>query len=180
MVSREVVIREAVPEDAKGVARVQVDTWRTTYRGMVPDEYFDGLSYESSEQRWGGAFSNPDRQLIRYVAEDTEGTIVGFAVGGPQRSSMWAYEGELYAIYVLQEAQGRGIGGRLAREVARRLFDAGMRSMIVWVLTDNHPSRRFYEALGGILVAEQEFELDGLRLHETGYGWADISTLLGD
>ncbi len=169
------IIREASPADAPGVARVQVDTWRTAYRGMVSDSYLDNMSYEASAERWGRAFSDPDNRFVRYVAEDGEGKIVGFAAGGPQRSDVAGYSGQLYAIYVLQDQQGKGIGQKLARAVAQGLVERGMRSMIVWALTENRSACRFYESLGGVWVREQEFELDGLMLKETGYGWEDIS-----
>ena len=47
-------IRKASKEDIKGVAKVYVDGWRTTYRGLVPDDYlaqwhffYDGLGDET-------------------------------------------------------------------------------------------------------------------------------------
>src|SRR5918998_4172552 len=49
------VVREARPADAAGIARVHVDTWRTTYRGIVPDDHLDALSYEARERFWAGA-----------------------------------------------------------------------------------------------------------------------------
>ncbi|EPZ52573.1 hypothetical protein [Alicyclobacillus acidoterrestris] len=39
-------IRKAVPDDAAGVAKVHVDSWRTTYREIVNDEFLASLSYE--------------------------------------------------------------------------------------------------------------------------------------
>jgi hypothetical protein len=48
----EVKIRKATADDAKGIARVHVDAWKSTYRGLVSDEYLDSLSYESREQMW--------------------------------------------------------------------------------------------------------------------------------
>ena len=173
-------IRPATSADAPGVARVQVDTWRTAYRGMVPDSYLDGMSYEDSAERWGRGLSNPERRGFAFVAKDEAGEIVGFAVGGPQRSDVPGYDGQLYAIYVLQDQQGKGIGRALAQAIARELLARGMRSMVVWVLTENHPSRRFYESLGGVWLREGEFELDGLMLKETGYGWEDISSIVSD
>lgn len=173
-----ITIRLATPADASGVARVHVDTWRAAYRGIVSDEYLEGLQYDRSEERWARAFSNPDNSSFRYLAEDgATGAIIGFAAGGPQRSDVPGYDGELYAIYVLQDRQGKGVGRALTQAVAQGLLERGMRSMIVWVLTENAPARRFYESLGGKWVREQEFELDGLMLNETGYGWEDISNL---
>jgi hypothetical protein len=46
------ILREARPADAAKIARVHVDGWRTTYRGIVPDDYLAALSYEAQERSW--------------------------------------------------------------------------------------------------------------------------------
>jgi hypothetical protein len=46
--------------------------------------------------------------------------------------------------------------------------------MAVWVLARN-PSRRFYEALGGELITEQQIERGGESYVEVAYGWRDLS-----
>jgi UDP-N-acetylmuramate dehydrogenase len=68
------------------------------------------------------------------------------------------------------------VGRRLVGAVAHALAEAGMPSMLLWVFADN-PARRFYEALGGQLVARQTFELGGTTLAEVAYGWPDVSPL---
>jgi hypothetical protein len=40
------IIRSAKLEDATGIAKVRIDTWRTTYRDIVPSEFLNGMSYE--------------------------------------------------------------------------------------------------------------------------------------
>jgi len=34
-------IRKANSNDALGVAKVQVDSWKTTYKNIVPNEYLE-------------------------------------------------------------------------------------------------------------------------------------------
>src|SRR6266542_4172074 len=69
-------IRRATVEDAAAIARVRVDTWRSAYRGILPDELLDGLDPAESAVRWrrGLETLNPDR--VAYVA-DAGGAIVG-------------------------------------------------------------------------------------------------------
>lgn len=62
---------------------------------------------------------------------------------------------------------------------AKELDGRGHPSMIIWVLRENAPSRRFYERLGGVHVRDEERELDGIRITESGYGWEDISRSFG-
>jgi GNAT superfamily N-acetyltransferase len=170
------MIREARPEDAPAIARVHVDSWRSTYKGLVPDEHLAALSCERREQGWRDALSNPAHPSFVYVAEDEAGSVVGFASGGPEREGNPDYKGELYAIYLFDRSQRRGFGRQLTQAVARRLLNAGISSMLVWVLAGN-PGRAFYEALGGQYLFEKKITIGEKELVEVAYGWQDIRTL---
>ncbi len=173
------VIREALPADVPGIARVHVDSWRTTYRGLVPDSYLASLKYEDRQAMWERAFNNPNYGGFLYVVEAEGGEIVGFVSGGPSRSEDNAeYAGELYAIYILEAYQGQGIGRQLVEALVTRMAGAGIHSMLLWVMKDN-PAERFYKALGGQKMRTQQFELDGLMLDEIAYGWKDTASLVG-
>ena len=169
-------VREARCADAAGVARVHVESWRTTYRGIVPDDFLAGLSVEQRERHWARVLCGAGGGEFVYVAEE-DGQIVGFASGGPERSGDPIHKGELYAIYVLNTHQRRGLGRSLTRAVAERLARGGMRSMLVWVLAAN-PWRRFYEALGGRQVYVKPVEIGGITLDEVAYGWTDVTRLV--
>ncbi len=169
-------IREANVPDAAAIAKVQVDSWRTTYTGVVPAEYLAQLSYEQHEQVWRDILSTQGATEFVYVAEAEVSNIIGFASGGPERSGNIVYKGELYAIYLLEEYQRKGIGGQLVQTIAKRLMQEGLHSMLVWVLTDN-PSRDFYSAFGGQRVYEQEITIGDARLVEVAYGWRDMRDL---
>ena len=162
--------------DAAALARVHVDTWRTTYTGIVPDAHLASLSYEARAKRWEEILSAVDGPGFFYVAEDEGGQVVSFAAGGPERSGDPIYKGELYAIYLLASHQRKGIGRQLVATVVNRLLQADLRSMLIWVLAQN-PSRKFYEALGGQPVREQEIVIGGATLIEVAYGWQDIRAL---
>jgi len=172
-----VIIREAAILDAPAMARVHVDTWRTTYPGIVPDDVLAGLSYARSEKIWADILSTGGDPQFNYVAEADGGEIVGIASGGPERADTAGYDGELYGIYVLKKAQGAGIGRQLTEATARRLKERGFTSMLVWVLRDNHPARGFYEKLGGVYVTEKEITIGGATLIEVAYGWPDVAHL---
>ncbi|GHO45231.1 GNAT family N-acetyltransferase [Ktedonospora formicarum] len=181
MSEERVQIRPARLEDASGIAHVHVDSWRTTYRGLIPDAYLDGLSYYNREQerrRILQAQQDGRSQSSTIVATEAEtGRIVGFVNGGRDRTGISGYAGELYAIYLLEEVQGMGLGRRLTRALVVELLRLGITSMTVVVLAEN-PAHYFYEALGARLLREQEDEIGGKRLAERVYGWADIRPLL--
>jgi len=170
-----ITIRQARQEDAAEIAKVHVDSVRTTYAGIDPQDYLDKLSYEEFTRSWASRLSNPLSYV--YIAEDESGHIVGFVSGGAEREGDPLYKGELYAIYLLQAYQGQGIGRLLTRALVNRLVQVGMNSMLLWVVAAN-PARRFYEALSGQQVKTKQIEIGGTMLDEIAYGWTDIRVLL--
>ncbi|HEY2990035.1 MAG TPA: GNAT family N-acetyltransferase [Candidatus Binatia bacterium] len=170
-------IREAALGDAETIARVHVESWRTTYSGIIPDDHLAQLSYERRAQMWHNNVAKRTEQECIYVAEDENGEVVGFAAGGPERAGDPLYRGEIYAIYMLKKFQRRGIGRQLSVAIVRRLLQAGVESMIIWVLAKN-PSRGFYEALGGELLSEKAIAVGDAKLIEVAYGWKDLRALL--
>ncbi|MBM7643837.1 GNAT superfamily N-acetyltransferase [Scopulibacillus daqui] len=146
-------IRKASPKDAAAMAIVHINSWRTTYQNIIPASYLNQLTEEKRRKKWRDILTHENH--ITFIAENTCGQVIGFADGGKERTGK--YEdgtGKLYAIYILKEYQGKGIGRMLFKSVAEKLKKAGFHSMIVWVLQDNQ-SRRFYEALGGKAAAEK-------------------------
>ncbi len=181
--SANMTVREATPADAGSIARVHIDSWRTTYAGIVPAEYLAGFSYQRRELRWYETLTADQDATSMFVAEasifvaEEGGNVVGFATGGPERDGDMTYRGELYAIYLLEEHQNRGLGRQLVSAVTRRLLADGFSSMLVWVLEDNQGARRFYELLGGEQVGRKTVTIGGRDLVEVSYGWKDIAGL---
>jgi len=162
------VIREATLDDAAAIARVHVSSWRSTYRGMLPADFLASLSENGYAERWKRVIAEGTSKV--YVAED--GTdVVGFASGGRERAGETGYEGEIYAIYVLDGAQRRGFGRELVRATVAGLRELGLGDMIIWVLRDNQPARAFYERLGGVFVRAQPITIGLTTLEEVSYGW---------
>ena len=175
------IIRQMRFEDSLGIARVHTQTWQTTYRGIVPEDYLASLQVEERQKRWISILSAPAPNTFGYVAEKEEnGEIAGFVHGGPTRNPELPYRGELYAIYILQNYQQHGLGRRLTQALVRDLLRAGMPDMFLWVMEANHASRRFYEALGGHSVKTNTFEINGVSINECAYGWTDLSVFTQD
>lgn len=168
------MLRAATPADAQAIARVHVASWRTTYPGMLPGSYLRAMHDDDYTVRWARILTDPAGRNTVFVAEE-QGQIVGFASGGREREGDPRYLGELYAIYLLQEAQGRGHGRALVRAVADMLVERGMTSMLIWVLRENTAARGFYEHLGGVYVRERQTDFGaGFTVPEVGYGWDDV------
>jgi ribosomal protein S18 acetylase RimI-like enzyme len=168
------MLRPARLDDAQGIARVQVGSWRTTYPGMIPQDYLDSMDEALFVGRWSDRLSHETSRRATFVAED-DGRMIGFATGGAEREGDPRYQGELYAIYIVEESQGRGLGRGLANAVAGALVERGFLSMVVWVLRDNHAARAFYERLGGVYVREHPLDFGaGFEVMEVSYGWDDV------
>ena len=172
-----VTIRDARIEDAAGIAKVHVDSWRTTYADIVPDNYLANLSYGRREAVWRDILGGAAADSCTFVAVNDEGEIVGFVNGGPQRNGDSAYQGELYAIYLLQAYQGQGIGRQLARRLVEAFLQAGIRSMLLWVFADN-AACRFYESLGGQRLRVEQADFGGVMIDKVAYGWPNIAVIL--
>ena len=168
------LIRPADAGDASAIARVHVATWRTAYRGMLPDDFLAALDESHYAERWRRSLADTNSRV--YVAQNADG-VIGFASGGRERAGEDGYAGELYAIYVLQEAQGHGHGRGLVRAVSGGLQELGLPDMIVWVLRDNLSARRFYERLGGVYVREQPITIGSTLLQEVSYGWKSAASI---
>ena len=161
------VIRRAEEADAASIARVHVQSWREAYSGIIPGAYLARLSVAAHERQWRRSFVTGG---WAFVAE-WEGRIIGFASGGLSRGRR-EVTGELFVLYVLGEAQMRGVGRALFDAVHYELAHRGHQGLIVWVLADNRACG-FYEKLGGRLVAENEIHIGGERLREIAYLWQD-------
>ena len=177
----QVAIRPAVASDATAIARVYVETWRTTYAGMVPDRVLLDMSETRQALRWTQWFQRPGGDFA-VVAHDRDAGLVGFASAGRMRARATlppgvGPTGEVYTLYVLPDCQGRGVGRRLLGGAFQGLADRRYTAALVWVLAAN-PARFFYETVGGRRFAEQEERLWGTRLPEYAYLWPDLSAAL--
>ncbi len=166
------LIRPGVPGDIPGIARVHIDVWRTTYAGRIPADYLADLTIEGRESLWRSNFLKP-MGPIRVAVEAEE--VVGFAYAGDNRGKDTPFEGELYALYVVDRLHRRGVGRRLFLDCVQALRAEGRRSMVTWVLEGN-PACGFYERMGGIPAGSKKFLMGGKFLTEVAYGWRDTAS----
>jgi ribosomal protein S18 acetylase RimI-like enzyme len=168
------MVRPAAIDDAAAIARVHVASWRTTYRGLLPDDFLASLGEEPYMERWTRVIGDGSSRVF---VVDENGDVVGFASCGHERAGEVGFAGELYAIYVLDSAQRQGHGRELVRAVAGALREMRLEDMIVWVLRDNTPARHFYERLGGVYVRSQPITIGAATLEEVSYGWRSLDAI---
>ena len=173
----EAAIRLATPADARAIAQVRVESWRTTYKGLIPDAYLAGMTIEDSMKLWERVLTAAQNTTNTFVAE-IDGQVVGFASAMMKPEAKLGFDSELTGIYLNREVQRAGLGKRLVATAAAAQRAHGATGMIVWVIAGNKAARAFYESLGAALVLEQPFTWDGMDLIEAGYGWHDLPALI--
>ena len=170
-------VRAAGLPDAPSIARVHIDSWRATYTGIVPERFLADLSHADRESWWEAILRTDPPAISTFVAETPGNEVVGFAGGGPEREGNRTYRAELYAIYVFEAYQRRGLGRLLTSALASEFLATGLTSMLLWVLEDNPAARAFYESLGGVELESKTITIGGKDLVEVSYGWRNLARL---
>ncbi len=171
MAPQSAAIRRAGRADARAIAEVVVEGWRAAYRGLVDDDFLDGLSIQGRQAAWSSRLENdPDGLLAAWLAEDG-GRAVGFIGSGPPHdpdvAPSWA---EVYSLYLLPEAWHRGLGERLLDAAAEHWHERDARTLVLWVLEANTRARGFYESQGWSPDgARRELPLGGENVSEVRY-----------
>jgi ribosomal protein S18 acetylase RimI-like enzyme len=167
------IIREATHKDAEGIAFVHVNSWKTSYRGLVDQDYLDAINYEDR--------LNLRKEILQittlfHLVGVAGEQIVGFADVGPIRAEsrvgLRVCEeniGEVYAIYLLEEYKGKGCGKALLDRCRQWLSENGFKSFVVRALAGNMRAKRFYEREGGRLIGENTIIIGDKPYHEVSY-----------
>ena len=170
------VVRAATRADAAAIARVQHDSWRTTYAGILPLDVINSVTGRRDASEWERRLERATGESATWLAERA-GNAIGFASCGPARANVEGIGGEIYALYVLQAEQRRGVGRELVQSCARHFVRRGIFGLYLWVLKANR-ARLFYEVLGGEALREKMERLGQHDFAEIAYGWRDLTSLV--
>jgi ribosomal protein S18 acetylase RimI-like enzyme len=160
-------VRNATSDDADAIGRVQVETWRTAYAGLLPQETIDAFDVGVRQEMWREGLSRtPQPGSATFVAVAAE-EIVGFTTVGASYSEQGT--GELYAIYVDPSSWGTGAGRALIERAEASLRESGFPKALLWVLAGNERAERFYRAAGWERDGEREDDFQGATVTELRY-----------
>lgn len=168
-------VRPAIIIDAAAIARIDVECWRSSYAGVLPDRFLVGLSEGERRRSWSSYIAGRPGDLLVSVAPS--GAIQGFGNCGRRRDADSRFAGEVFTLYVATDHQGSGLGRSLLLGLFARLMRRGLDSAAIWVLRDN-PARFFYERLGGRLTSHQQLRVAGTMVEAVAYGWPDLPAVL--
>jgi ribosomal protein S18 acetylase RimI-like enzyme len=145
-----VVVREAGVEDAAAVAEIHVRAWQAAYRGLMPDEWLDGLTVERRTESWSEILARSDGRGSTLVGVDDQAGVVGFcSVSLPSRDEdAGPRTAEISAFYIDPSHWRSGVGRALLEEAVMRLREAEWDDVTLWVLAGNASALAFYERFG--------------------------------
>jgi len=143
-----IIIKEPeTDEEIRGKAFVHRSAWHEAYPGLVSAEYPEKLTLEKCEEP---AFRQRTNLLIALENDK----VIGF-VGYGDRGAEAPDCGEIFALYVLSDYYGKGVGAQLMQAGLERLRDYPEVSL--WVLKDNARAIRFYRKCGFVPTGEELF-----------------------
>jgi len=166
----ETQIREGKREDAGGIARVHVKSWRETYRGLLPQSILDGLSENERDKQWRKILiEKKSRESLRVLEHGPQ--VVGFYHCGPARETTTGCDGEIFAIYLLAAFQKQGFGRRLLEAAFADLREQKFSSAYLWCL-ENNPTVGFYKHMGAVVGGPSKIlNLRGTEVREVTFTW---------
>src|SRR3982074_1166651 len=162
-------VRPAKAADAAVVASTHDEAWRAAYQGVIPGTELEKLISRPGPEWWGSAIRQGSRIAILCFGD----TVAGYANYGRNRARSLFYEGEIYELYLRPEFQGLGFGRRLFTAAKRDLLQSGLKSMVIWALSDNDMATEFYRALGGRMVARSSEKFGPKSLDKVAFAWTN-------
>jgi ribosomal protein S18 acetylase RimI-like enzyme len=160
-------VRPAKAADAAAVASTHDEAWRSAYQGIIPGAELEKLINRRGPQWWDSAIRKGSRVSVLVFGDK----VAGYANYGRNRPRSLHFDGELYERDVRPEFQGLGCGRRLCSSARGDRVHSGLKSMVIWALSDNDPATEFYRALGGRMVARSSEKFGAKSLDKIAFAW---------
>ena len=136
-------IRLAEENDVSFIASTYVCNHRTTYRNLLPDEYFQTLTQESAAEKWRAYIADENNRV--WIAEDENG-FLGFAAAMPDEELAGAWY--LDSLHVSENARGKGVGTALIKTVGEYALSEEYEKMSICIVKGNDKAANLYRKLG--------------------------------
>ena len=149
-----ITIRKALPEDDYDYADCVISCWQTAYKGIVSDDFLNSMLIEREQlaERFRKNLTNTDLETYCVIFENK---MIGFLV-------IHKNDGEIWAIYLIEEFRSKGYGKEMLDFAISELKRIGHKKISLWVFEENNRARQFYEKNG--------FNFDGTKRENDKYG----------
>lgn len=171
----EIRMRDAAAQDAGAVTALHVASWRSAYRGVLPDAYLDGDVETERAEHWQktlGALGPKDFVLLAEEGRALRGFISIYWHKEP------GHDAYLDNLHVDPGHRGGGLGRQLLAAALQRLIEQGARSLCLWAFDQNEGAIRFYQRLGGSAVETGFDDFANANAPHTKIAWDDLPAFL--
>ncbi len=163
----DIIIRNVNEKDISSVAYIQVNGWKTAYKGIIDDVILNSMNKDEKIKRFEGNYKKNG-----FVVAELENEVVGFcryADSNEFTPNMQDIDCEITALYVKPDLKYNGIGTKLFQFVVNEFKNQSKSKMILWCLKDNEPSKKFYTKMGGKIIKERVIEIGEKSYCEVGF-----------
>lgn len=141
----DISIRKGTKKDSELISRIYAESWRSAYKGMVPDEYLNDLKDDFWVEKFQMWISE-DIFKVKIIYADNK--AAGAAAYGKSRDEKFADYAEICSFYLIPEYFRKGLGTALMKSVIDEIYNEGYKHCYLWVLDANSNARMFYENMG--------------------------------
>ena len=159
------MIRIGKIDDAEKIAKIKIDNWRKTYKNIFPDEYLKNLNFKNEIQKYKDGFNK--RNVITF--EKDEEIIAYCYYGNRKEEKLQEYTGEVFAIYVKNDCQEKGVGTALLQEAIKALKKTN-RKIMLWCAKENYRAIKFYNKNGLEVIDEETENIGGKDVEKVALG----------
>ena len=142
----DITIRKATPEDAYDYAVCKNKSWKSAYKGIVPEDFLNNLSDEEYTERNKQLFISSGDEEFYCVEQNNK--IIGILSICKSRDEDKQNAGEIMAIYLLEEYWDKGYGRKMMNFAMKRLYELGFNEIIIWSFEANERANNFYKKFG--------------------------------
>lgn len=162
-----IIIRNVNEKDIPSVADIQVNGWKTAYKGIIDDITLNSMNKDEKIKRFEGNYKKNG-----FVVAELENEVVGFcryADSNEFTPDMQDIDCEITVLYVKADLKYNGIGTKLFQFVVNEFKSQSKSKMILWCLKDNEPSKKFYTKMGGEIIKERVIEIGEKSYCKVGF-----------
>ncbi|AKN29918.1 GCN5 family acetyltransferase [Clostridium carboxidivorans P7] len=143
----DVTLKKATLNDANVISNIYALSWKSAYKGIVPQKYLDELKLDF----WVSSFENRIKNNLITAQIIYENALpVGCVAYGKARDDKFTDWGEIISIYLLPDYFRKGYGQKLLQTAIIDMKIEGYKNFYLWVLKENINARNFYESNGFI------------------------------
>lgn len=139
-------IRKATKSDAVSIASIHSNTWKVTYKDIVPEKVLNKVSFRNRLEYFQDVLGTDKEETVVAVEN---GLVVGFMTFGEARDHDVDNRcAEIWGLYIDASYFNKGIGKSLILWAENELNLRGYHCIYLWTLDENLRANTFYNSLG--------------------------------